>query len=368
MSDETNAPGSGGGEPATVITLAADTPKELSVSEAARALRAARKPPEAAPIESAPAPAAEAPPEQPELADEANAAPPEEAPSGDTPEIEPAEAQPPIEPPRSWTKDVKERWAALPRDVQEEVARIEQSREREVRRTQNETAEKLKGLTAKEQEVEKARQEYEAKLPAIMQMLQSRGEFADIKSMDDVKKLQMDDPFRFQAWQLHQMELQAVDHELKTSEQRKAVEHQSKWTEHVEKENALIVERIPEFADKAKAKALQDKAVDRLTDLGFTQSELADLASGKERLSIYDHRIQLLLVDSMKLADVQKAKTAALAKPVPQVQRPGVAKAPNASAAQEVQALQKQLDNATGNNAFRLAAQLLKAQRRAGAR
>lgn len=363
MSDETSAPVGSDAAPA-IVSLPADTPNDMSVSEAARLLSQSRRP-----KEQAQEPVAEAPPEHPELvSDEANAAPAEQA-NGEEPEAtDPAEELPPLDPPRSWTKAEQERFRTLPRETQEYLHTRETERDREVRRTQNEAAEKLKGLTAKEQEVEKARQEYEAKLPAIMQMLQSKGEFADIRSMDDVKKLQMEDPFRFQAWQLHQMELQAVDHELKTAEQRKSVEHQTKWAKHVQDENALVAEKLPEFADPAKAKELQSKAVDRLTDLGFTQSELADLASGRSQLSIYDHRIQLLIADSLKLADVQKAKAAVAAKPVPQVQRPGVAPVRNASAGAEVQALQKQLTNASGVNAMRLAAQLVQAQRRAAKR
>jgi hypothetical protein len=45
-----------------------------------------------------------------------------------------------------------------------------------------------------------------------MQELQSaqQNAFADIKTMDDVVKLQAEDPFRFQAWQVQQMRLQAA--------------------------------------------------------------------------------------------------------------------------------------------------------------
>lgn len=365
MSDETGAPGAGAdsiGEPTTPVTLAPDTPKELSVSDAARALRAARKPKEQSP----PTPAAEAPPEDPKLA-QADADPEEPAPSEDTTEAEPAESLPPLDPPRSWTKEAKDRWNALPRDAQEEIARIDQSWERERRRSQNEAAEKLKGLTAKEQEVEKARQEYEAKLPAIMQALQDAqaGAFADIKNMDDVTKLANEDPFRYLQWQAHQQKLQAVNYEMTKAEERKAQEHQTQWAQHVQKENALFAEKAPEFADKTKAKELTNRAVEKLQDIGFTDQELGELATGKARLSVYDHRIQLLILDSLKYADVQKAKTAVAAKPVPPVQRPGVAKAPGASNAQTIQNLEKQLETASGLNSIRIAAQLTQARRAA---
>jgi len=342
MSDVHNAPDTGGGEAVSVVTPAADLGSDISVSQAAKALAAARHKPkaEAAPVEAAQA--------EPELADEANVAPVEEQATDEATEVaEPAEQLPPIEPPRSWTKEAKDRWNALPRDAQEEVARVEQSREREFRRSQNEAAEKLKGLTAKEQAVEKARQEYEAKLPAIMQALQDaqQGAYSDIKTVDDVTKLAQEDPFRYLQWQAHQSKMQAVQYELTQAETRKTQEHQSEWAKHVQKENELFAEAVPEFADKAKAKELTDKAVNKLLDVGFSDQELGELAQGKTKLSVYDHRIQLLILDALKYADVQKAKTAAVAKPVPPVQRPGTARPQGAAASEQIQALTNRLNN-----------------------
>lgn len=358
----TAAPGGGEGAaaPIAVITPAADTGASLSISEAARALAAARHKPK----EQAPAPEAV---EQPQLADEANAAPVEEQPSGEAPEeAEPAQ-EPPIERPRSWTKDVDETWRTLPRAVQEKIAEREQEREKEIRRSQNEAAERLKGLTAKEQAAEKARQEYEAKLPAIMQALQDAqaGAFSDIKNMDDVTRLANEDPFRYLQWQAHQQKLQAVHSEMEKAETRKTQEKQSEWAQHVQKENALFAEKVPEFADKAKAKAFQDRAPEFLNNLGFTSSELADLANGKERLSIYDHRVQQLIANGLKYEDVQKAKTAVATKPVPPVQRPGVSK-PAGGNSEVIQALTAKL-NQTGSLkvAQELRAAQMRSQRRA---
>lgn len=339
MSEDAIAPGDGGGDPIAVVTPAADTPADISISQAARALRAARKPKE-------PAPSAEPAAEQPELPETANNAQPETAdPVELTEGVEP-EPTPPIEPPRSWTKEAKERWQALPRETQEYLSEREQERDREVRRSQNETAEKLKGLTAKEQAVEQARKEYEAKLPAIMQALQDAqaGAFSDIKNMDDVTKLATEDPFRYLQWQAHQQKLQAVNHEMTKAEERKSQEQQSEWTNHVQKENQLFADKVPEFADKAKAKELTDKAVNTLLDIGFTDQELGELATGRSKLSIYDHRVQQLILGNVKWNDAQKAKTAVSAKPVPPVQRPGTAKPQGAAASEAIQALAQKFE------------------------
>jgi hypothetical protein len=374
MPDDFNAaPGGGEGAsaPISVITPAADTGENLSVSQAARALAAARHRPkdEFAPSKINDAGRAllagdEAP--QPELSDEDNAAPVEEpALSEDATEAEPAEV-PPIEPPRSWTKEAKERWQSLPRETQEYLAEREQERDREVRRSQNETAEKLKGLTAKEQAVEQARQEYEAKLPAVMQALQdaNAAHFSDIKTMDDVKRMAAEDPFRKIQWDAHQQALQAANWELQQAETRKAQEKQTKWTEFVQKENNLFVDKVPE-ADRPKLQEFMKNAPAFLEDHGFTQQDLNDLASGKERVAVYDHRFQSLILDAMKYRDAQKARTVATAKPVPPVQRPGVARPQGAGQSEALQALATKFER-TGS--LKDAAALRIAQTKAQAR
>jgi hypothetical protein len=105
------------------------------------------------------------------------------------------------------------------------------------------------------------------------------------------------------------------------AEERKTQEQQTQWAEHVQKENKLFAEAVPEFADKAKAKELTDKAVETLLDVGFTDQELGELATGKSKLSIYDHRVQQLILGNVKWNDAQKARTAVTAKPVPPVRQ-----------------------------------------------
>lgn len=360
MSDETSAPA--GGEAIAVITPASDTGADLSLSQAARALAAARKPKE----ESAPA-EPEAAVEQPELA-QANADP-ETAPSEEPEAADPQEAPEPIEPPRSWTKAEKERFQSLPRETQEYLHSREQERERDFRRSQNEIADQRKAIEAERQKAEQVRQQYESKLPSLLNELESvnQAQFGDIKTMDDVVKLQAEDPFRFQAWQVHQMRLQAVKQEADRAESEKSATEQSKWAQHVQEENAKAAEFIPELADKAKGQALTSRvATELLPELGFKDSELADLATGKSKLSIYDHRVQRLLADAVKLRDIQSAKTAAVAKPVPPVVKPGTAKPVGAANSERIQVLTRQLESSGSLKAAQeLRAAQIAARRRA---
>lgn len=290
--------------------------------------------------DDAPEPAAP----EPDSAPEAESAAPVEDPGKTTEEAEPAEL-PPIEPPRSWTKEEKEEFKSYPREAQERIAKAATRYESEFRRSQNEIAETRKAVEAEREAADKARKEYEAKLPALMQALQEVGPFSDIRSMADVEKLQAEDPFRFQAFQLHQWKLQAAQAEQAEVKARQEQEQQTKWAEHVQKENALAAELIPELADKDKGLALTNRvATEILPEYGFTQKELNALASGSEKLSIYDHRLQRLLFTAVKYADIQKAKVVAAAKPAPKVQQPGTSKPSGAAQSETYTKLSAQLE------------------------
>lgn len=344
MTDQSGAPAGSDAAPAIEDT------SELSIEEARRMIDAANEPLPADGADDATA-------DEQGLA-KANAAP-EKEPGEEPEEADPEEQKlPPIERPRSWAKELDEEWASYPREAQEKIAKREQERDAATRRSQNEAAELRKAAEVEREQAAKARQEYEAKLPAIMQALQDAqaGTYSDIKTMDDVTRLASEDPFRYLQWQAHQQKLQAVNYELERASERQAHEQQSSWQKLVSDENAKFIERVPEFADKAKAQELTTKAVDRLTDLGFTQSELADLANGKSRLPIYDHRIQQLLVDSLKLQEIQSAPKAVAAKPLPPVQRPGVARGAVSTDSERIQALEKKLTE-TGD--IKIAAQIL---------
>jgi hypothetical protein len=375
MTDETSTPA--GGDDIAVIEAPADTGTDLSVSEAGRALAAARnrKPPPAESAEPATA-------DNESASQEADAARSEQDATGETQEDAPAE-KPLRELPRSWTKDRAEHWAKLDPDTQEFLLEQDRKASAEVRRVQNEAAEKLKGLTAKEQQADQARQQYEAKLKSALEVLEREQlrDFPDIKSLEDLEQmayqasaLAATDPFealrlqgRLTAWRAHQDKLAGVFHAAKEAEGRQAQEHQSQWTNHVQTENAKAAEFIPELADEKKAPELHKRAAARLAELGFKPDELNDLASGKAKLSIYDHRIQQLIFSDLKLKEIQSAKAVAAKPDIPPVQRPGTAKPSGNSNSERIQALEARF-NQTGDikdaTALRVA-RMNAAQRRA---
>lgn len=350
--------------PIDVVQIPTDKP-ELSAREAAQRLASFRVKKNEQPVQATQErqePAAREPVTP--SGDEPEAAPLEaEAPGETTETPDPAEAQP-IEPPRSWTKEAKDRWQSLPRETQEYLADREQERERELRRGQNEAAEKLKGLTAKEQAVEQARQQYETALPALLQTLQQNqaGQFSDIKTMDDVNRLAQTDWPRYVMWDAAQKQIAAVQNEVTATTQRQSQEKQTKLAEFAKREGELFVEKAPEFADEKKKADLQSKAVKALNDLGFTDAELGELWNGRKEISLHDHRLQLLIRDGVRWRDAQAAAKTATTKPVPPVQRPGTSQPRGAAQDAVVQNLSKRLDQ-TGS--AKDAARLLQERRRA---
>jgi hypothetical protein len=272
---------------------------------------------------------------------------------------------PPIEPPRSWTKEDKELFTSLPRATQERIAERERSRESDFLRRQNEAADKLKGLAAREQTAEQARQHYEAALPQLLATLQQQqaGEFADIKTLADVERLAREDWPRYALWDVQQRKIADVTQQLTGALARQLLERQQRFSQFAQSEDELLKEKLPELADVDKAAKLQNACLAVLKDLGFEEAELVQSWHGQKDLSLRDHRVQLLIRDATLWREAQQKAKAAATKPVPPVQRPGVAQPKGAAQAARIESLSQQLETAKGVNALRAAADLVKARR-----
>lgn len=294
---------------------------------------------------------------QPEGATQAQESPPQEGDTaqetgpGETQAADAVEeAQPPIEPPRSWTKEDKELWKGLPRETQERLADRERSRDREMSVRLEEAAEKSKGLTAKEQAAEQVRAQYEQALPMLLKSIEDvhAGNFSDIKSMADVERMAAEDWPRYIQWDASQKRIAGTRQEVMAAEQRQKQEKTTKLQDFIRKEDALFLEKAPELSDPKKAAEIGNSAVSMLKDLGFTNAELAELWDGTKEVSIRDHRVQLLIRDGVRYREARAATPAKQAKPVPQVQRPGVAQPRGAADDERVKALETRFTQ-TGN-------------------
>ena len=219
--------------------------------------------------------------------------------------------------------------------------------------------------------MEQTRQQYEQALPQLLATLQAQaaGEFADVRTIQDVERLAREDWPRYLQWDLQQKKLAAIQQEMLGAQQRQVQEQQQQFAAFARREDALFAEKIPEMADPVKAAALQTSAVAMLKDLGFDEAQLARAYNAQGEFSLRDHRVQMLVVDALRYREAQaKAKTLVThAKPVPPVQRPGTAPSKGQAQADTIANLERQLVGAKGANALRLAAQLTQARRNAAA-
>lgn len=268
----------------------------------------------------------------------------------------------PIEPPRSWTKEDKDEFLTYPREAQEKIARREQDRETALRRGQNDNAEQRKAVEAERTQLEQARKQYEEALPVLLTTLQQQGEFSDIKSLDDVKRLARDDWPRYASWDAQQKQIAAVQQELKTSQERQTQDFQTKWAQFAKDEDAKFIEVAPEMADKDKASKIANGSISLLKEIGFSEADLGKLWNGEASLSLRDHRAQLLIREAFLYRQAKAAIPKASVKTVPQVQRPGVAQPRNADADSTIAARDKDFD---AKPDWKNAAKLLIAQRAA---
>jgi hypothetical protein len=294
--------------PAAAPAVKDDTPFE-NVRAAAQALarRRQEKRNEAAKI--AP-PAQESPPQ------EGEAAQPEAGP-GETQEVDPVALElSPIEPPRSWKKEYKAAFEALPRNVQEQVAESERARESDFLRRQNEVAERQKAFEQELSQVQAVRQHYEQGISQALQMTMASNEFADIKTMDDVEALSRDDWPRWVRYQTHQQKVGMLQQQLQEVQHANAQEQYSRWSQFAEQQDTLFSEKYPD------AKELKAAAVEYLVDqAGFSREEIGRYWNSQ---AWRDNRMQGIILDAVRYHKAKDKAAAAKKAPPVTVQKPGV--------------------------------------------
>jgi hypothetical protein len=269
---------------------------------------------------------------------------------------EQGDAPAPIAPPPGWSDQHTELVASLPRQLQERVAedeRVHAARLAEQHRAKE--ADRALG---------EARQNYEAALPRVLAALQQQqmSEFADLKTPADVERLGRENPERYRKWSLQETRISELAREMREAQGRRVAEQQQRFGDFAKRQDELFKERVPEMADTAAAAQLERAAMAVLKQHGFDETELAASWHGQKDFLLRDHRIQLLVRDAILWRQAQAKAKAAVAKPLPPVQRQGGAQSKSAARDEEIQNLSKKLD-ATGS--LKDATALLRARRAA---
>lgn len=236
---------------------------------------------------------------------------------------------PPIDPPRSWTKEEKKAFEALPREFQQTIAERERDRHATLDRRLNETAKQDQAAKAAITAAEQARKQYEDRLPHLLGAIEAsiNAEFADIKSWEDVQKMATEEPARYTRWHAVREQQGAIQAEMAAAEGRQVQERTQQMRNFFETESKKFLEAAPEYADPVKGPVLRQQAIETLLELGFEQSAIDDAWNNGGAIPVHSHQFQLLVRDATRYRAAKKAvtKPAAAAKPAPQVQRPGPA-------------------------------------------
>ncbi len=299
--------------PATSLPATSSGDKPYSgVREAAQALARRRQEKRAEQAAAAQA----APPDQSPPPQAGEAAQPEAGP-GETQEVDPVAPKelPSIEPPRSWKKEFKAAFEALPRDVQEQVAENERVRETDWAQRQNEVAQRQRAFEQELAAVQQTRQQYEAGLQQTLQLLMTNNEFADVQSMDDVARMAEQDWPRWARYQTHQQKVQQLQQQYQQVQYQNQVEASTQWNRFAEEQDTLFSEKVPN------AKELREAAGTYLRDAGFTPDEMNRYWNSA---GWRDHRMQVIIADAIRYRQAKAKADAAVKKPVPDVLKPGV--------------------------------------------
>lgn len=367
MNDTTTvAEATSGDEAAPATTLPLSAPKgdgPLSVREAARTYAQRRE--EGAKGETT---------EQPRVNGKFAAARQESTPQGEDagPETVPSENAnadpaelPSIEAPRSWSKEDKELFNALPHETQQRVAERERSRESDFLRRQTEATDRSKALEAKEQAADQARQQYEHAAQNALSVLQQQqaSEFADIKTHADVQKLATDDPFRFAQWQARQMQIQAQASEVENLNRQRQERESDTFKVWSKEQDDKFSKQFSEFNDAEKGPKVRQAVTSYLTkEVGVPEDVLPKLWSNP---LFRDAMFQRVIYDASRFHSAQQAAKSAVAAPKPQVQRPGTSSTRGERGQADIAALSQKLDNATSTRSQIAAAAALRAAKRA---
>ena len=228
-----------------------------------------------------------------------------------------------IAPPNSWSAEDKALFSKLPPEAQAVVARRESEREAQFTRRTQEIAEERKGWETERAAIATQRQQYQQSLNQLFQVVVPEVQaFGNI----DWTKLAAENPAEYvrlsAARDQTARRLNAVQAEAARIAGEAQQEQARQTQAYLAQQKALLVERVPDFADPVKAPQLTADLTQHLqSKWGFTPEEIA---------SAKDSRVVAMAVENLRFHQAQAARKTAQTKTAnvaPVVQKPGAAPA-----------------------------------------
>lgn len=252
----------------------------------------------------------------------------------------PAPRDAPIEPPRSWSAEDQAVFAKLPPEARAVIARRESEREAHFTRQTQTIAEERKGWETEREAITAQRNQYVQSLQQLTALaIPEAQQFQNV----DWAKLSVEAPAEYVRLSGARDQLRgrimAIQAEIQRVTEANATEQRKREESFLADQRTRLAERIPDFADTAKAPAVMREMRGFLRDTyGFTDAEIN---------GVVDHRLVALGHDLMRMKQAEAARTSAntnnRANTAPRVQRPGATQGGDTTADQKTRALIGQL-------------------------
>lgn len=226
------------------------------------------------------------------------------------PEVETSEQEdepevPAIDPPVSWNAEAKERFKALPPELQKYWAERESERESGINKTQREAAEARKAAESERTAVQQERQAYSQRLTQLIDTAQTMDPVIAEGRKTDWAKAHAEDPLgapaKYFAWQQREMQIQQM------TQQRDQIAQMQK-AEQLKSAEAKLTEVLKEeWTNTDKRKTFQSRVKKVLEDAGYSASEYQDTTDARALLiahkaALYDE----LMAQQATIAEKKK--------------------------------------------------------------
>jgi hypothetical protein len=290
--------------------------------------------------------------------------------------------------PREAARDLQEQryqeWKAQQDEAREEVETALSDKAPEVELPAADTAEAEARRVAEEQanaaafeerrRATEAREQQEQYRTQWMQAVHAQwllasqqilSEFPELQQPGGLERLAATDPDKFARVMPRVEAARALAGKLAQVDAQVRQESQQNLQKWAEVEDAKFIQQNPEFRDAANAPKLRQLVVEDLRHRGVTDTDLSALWNMQSGINIRDARVQSILLDAARYRQVKAASKNVATKPLPPVQRPGVATSSRTSASERVEQLSAKLGKTNSlKDAVKLRAAQIAARRR----
>lgn len=269
-----------------------------------------------------------------EPAEEVEGEQPEAEEADDEPTLEEeADDLPPIDPPVSWDAEAKAKFAELPRETQEYLAKREGERERFVQSKSQEAARaKQEAIQQATSELAQIEQGYAQHFQTLAEQMQPQRPNPALLQHDPAAFYAQQAAYEDGLAQQRQLQQLASQH-AEQARQRQAQIEQAELAE----QHRIIVENFPEYADPTTGPELQRKLSAVAKRLGYpdeliSQARAQDILAMRNVADAFDKADKYDALMKQKMAKVREAKG------LPKVAKPGVAQGTDQLRARTAQA------------------------------